>query len=361
MNWKMLSALALGLFAGTTAHAQEKHDARAHGAVFTVSNEAEGNRVISFARARDGSLQPAGSYASGGRGTGASLQSQNALVLTEDRRFLLVVDAGSNELSSFAVRGASLELRSRVSSHGTRPVSVTVDRGLVYVVNAGAPSNLTGFELDPRGRLHELAGSVRPLSTAEAGPGQVQFSPNGRQLVVSERLTNRILTFPVDLRGRLGNPKSFASAGTTPFGFDFDRGGDLFVSEAATQSLSSYELDRRGNLDAISAVVVSQEVAPCWVTVSRDQRAAFVGNAGSASISTYAIARSGALTLSAAKGGDAGPGSAPQDIAVAGDSLYLLDRGNAGIARFNAEDSAQLEYLDLNGELPAFASGLAVY
>jgi 6-phosphogluconolactonase (cycloisomerase 2 family) len=337
--------------------------ARADGGAFTVSNEAQGNRVIAFERERDGALVEAGSYPTGGKGTGASLQSQGALALTEDGRFLLVVDAGSNELSSFAVHGAALSLRSRVSSHGTRPVSVAVDRGVAYVVNAGAPSNISGYELDALGRLQPLAGSVRTLSAPNAAPGQIAFSPDGRTLLVSERSTNKLLTFSLDPHGRPASPRVFDSAGMTPFGFAFRRAGEVFVSEAATKSLSSYELDRRGDLSPISKVVISAEAAPCWVTVSHDQRTAFVANAGSASISSYAIERSGAVTLAAAEAGHAGEGSAPQDMALAprGDALYLLDRGNAGIARFDAHDPNALEYQDLTGELPPFASGLVVY
>lgn len=340
-----------------------ERDSHAVGAVFTLSNEVAGNRVIAFVRTRDGALHEGGSYATGGTGTGASLQSQNALLLSDDRRFLLAVNAGSNEISSFSVRGATLELRSRVSSHGTRPVSITEDGGLVYVVNAGAPSNVAGFELDRLGHLHELPGTVRPLSADMAGPGQIQVSPDGRELVVTERLTSKISSFAIDHHGRLAAPKVFASAGTTPFGFTFTRRGTLLVSEAATASLSSYSFDRQGNLTVVSPAVGDHEAAPCWVASSVDQRFAFVANAGSRSISSYAVERSGVITLRAAMGGDAGPGSAPQDMGLEphGDFLYLLDRGNAGIARFDATQPAELKYLDLVGELPPFASGIAVY
>jgi DNA-binding beta-propeller fold protein YncE len=81
------------------------------------------------------------------------------------------------------------------------------------------------------------------------------------------------------------------------------------------------------------------------------------------SISSYSVERSGVITLRAEKGGDAGPGSAPQDLGVEphGEYLYLLDRGNAGIARFDASEPTELKYLDLVGELAPFASGIAVY
>ena len=78
------------------------------GAVFTVSNQAGGNAVIAFSRASDGSLTPAGSFATLGNGTGAGLGSQGAVVLSEDGDFLFAVNAASNTITSFAVNGASL-------------------------------------------------------------------------------------------------------------------------------------------------------------------------------------------------------------------------------------------------------------
>jgi hypothetical protein len=68
--------------------------------VFTVGNEADGNHVYAFARAADGSLGQAVAHETGGLGSGDSLGSQSALVLSEDRRFLIAVDAGSSEARS---------------------------------------------------------------------------------------------------------------------------------------------------------------------------------------------------------------------------------------------------------------------
>jgi len=84
---------------------------RRGGAVFTMSNAAGGNAALAFSRAADGSLTAAGSFATGGLGSGNGLGSQGSVAITDDGRYLLVVNAGSNDVSSFAVEGASLELR----------------------------------------------------------------------------------------------------------------------------------------------------------------------------------------------------------------------------------------------------------
>ena len=122
------------------------------------------------------SLAPLGRFATGGRGTGKPhLPSQSSIVLSDDGRRLLVVNAGSDELSLFAVENDGLRLADRVASGGATPTSVAVSGNLVYVLNNGTP-NIAGFRIDD-GRLVELEGSARPLSAEDADPAQVVVQP----------------------------------------------------------------------------------------------------------------------------------------------------------------------------------------
>ena len=94
------------------------------GQVFTMSNSVSGNAVLAFTRSADGSLHPAGSYATGGTGTGGGLGNQGGLAFDESGSWLLVVNAGSNEISAFRVQqGGSLELTDRIASGGTTPIT----------------------------------------------------------------------------------------------------------------------------------------------------------------------------------------------------------------------------------------------
>ena len=120
----------------------------APGAVFTETNSTSGNAVLVFHRAADGSLTAGGSVATGGTGSGAGLGSQGAVTLSDDGSWLLVVNAGSNDVSSFAVGpNGALTLRGRASSGGTMPISVTIHDDLVYVLNAGGAGNISGLRL----------------------------------------------------------------------------------------------------------------------------------------------------------------------------------------------------------------------
>src|SRR5262245_62685337 len=114
-------------------------------AVYAQTNDATGNEVIEFSRTGDGALAPHGRYSTGGRGTGAPhLASQSSVVLSEDGRWLLVVNAGSDELSLFAVREGALVLANSIASGGATPTSVAISDEIVYVLNNGTP-NIAGI------------------------------------------------------------------------------------------------------------------------------------------------------------------------------------------------------------------------
>lgn len=363
---RVIMTLGLSLFAQTaSAHAHDydgHHSHEKRSAVFTVSNEAEGNRVFAFSAEPDGSLGEPRAYATGGRGTGDSLGSQGALALTEDQRFLIAVDAGSNEITTFSVDGAALAVTDRASSGGTRPISVTTRDGLVYVVNAGVPNSVQGFSLDRHGKLSPLQNAV-PLSAADAGPAQIELTRDGQQLVVAEKTTNKLTVFRVGSFGRLSAPVINTSAGMTPFGFELTHGDTLVVSEAASASLSSYDITRHGALETLSAAVPDTQKAPCWVAISNDDRFAFTANAGSASISSYTLDRDGHLALQNARAGELGDHATPLDLAFDSGShqLYALDRGNTAIVVFTLDHDGALTRASSASGLPAFSSGLAAY
>jgi 6-phosphogluconolactonase (cycloisomerase 2 family) len=150
-------------------------------------------------------------------------------VLSGNERWLLAVNAGSNSISVLQVRRRGLRLIEVQPSGGVRPVSVTEHRGLVYVLNAGSDS-IAGFELGRDGRLRTLDGSERPLSGVATDPAQIEFSPDGDVLVVSEKATNKLVTFEIGRRGLPGDPRIQDSSGQTPFGFAFGKRDQLFVS-----------------------------------------------------------------------------------------------------------------------------------
>ncbi|HUI72323.1 MAG TPA: beta-propeller fold lactonase family protein, partial [Spirochaetia bacterium] len=110
-------------------------------AVYTLLNSATENMIAIFARAEDGTLTPAGTVPTGGKGTGSGLGSQGAVVLSDDGAWLYAVNAGSNTISMFRVdRG--LTLASTFPSGGIQPISLALHDHLLYVLNAGGSGNI---------------------------------------------------------------------------------------------------------------------------------------------------------------------------------------------------------------------------
>jgi len=332
-------------------------------AVYTLTNQVAGNAVAVFARAGDGTLTAAGSFSTGGAGTGAGLGSQGAVTLSNDGRLLFAVNAGSNDVSVFRVDPQGLSLLSRTLSGGTLPTSVTVSRNVVYVLNTGGAGNISGFTVGSTGGLTPIAGSTKSLSTAAAGPAEVSFSPDGRELVVTEKGTSLLDVYPVDKNGVAGERTSYTSAGGTPFGFAFGPRNLLFVSEAAAPgSASSYAVNKEGNLQVISGAVLTHHGAPCWAVVTADGRFGFTGN-GSGSVSGFSIAPDGAIRL-LGDGGAAVIGSGVNDIALSANSryLYVLQTGGAqAIHAFRIQDDGSLRAVGPVGGLPTGTRGLAAF
>lgn len=339
------------------------------GAVFTLTNDPAGNRVLTWERAANGELLAAGAVPTGGTGTGAGLGSQGALTLSRNHRWLYAVNPGSDEISVFRVHGTRLTLVEVAPSGGDMPISVTERGRKVYVLNAGGVGNIQGFRRSPSGTLDPIAGSNQPLSQAAPAPAQISFSPDGHQLVVTEKGTNRITFYDVSGNGTAGPPEWRSSAGETPFGFEFTRNGTLVVSEAFggapdASATSSYQFGPNSDLRFQDGPVSTTETAACWVAITNNGRYAYVTNTGSGSVSGYSISERGELTLLDPDGVTAstGAGSSPIDAAFdrSSEYLYVLLAGADEIVVFDRMADGSLDEI---GSVPVAdgAVGLAAF
>lgn len=332
------------------------------GAVYVLSNQVQANSVLVFGRGADGTLSPVGSVDAGGTGTGGGLGSQGAIVLDEAGSYVYAVNAGSASIASFRVTPSGLQRIDVVASGGTTPTSLTVKEGLLYVLNAGGSGSIAGFTVNG-GDLEPLAGSVRPLSGPATAPAQVSFTPDGSQLVVTERATQRIDLYTVHVDGSTTGPTTLDSAGVTPFGFGFNNKGHLIVSEAFggapdASAVSSYDvLD--GGLAPVSPSVNTTETAACWIAVSKDGRFAYAGNAGG-SVSGYRVGPDGSLALLDADGRTAAPGAGVLDLATSRNSRFLYARlGDGRVAAWAIGADGSLAAVASASGLPAGAAGIA--
>ncbi len=314
-------------------------------AVFVQTDNTAGNHVVAYRRAGDGTLSPGGSYATGGLGgvlAGSVVDhtaSQGALTYDPSHALLYAVNAGSNTVSVFAVSGDRLALRQVVSSGGTVPVSVAVRGNLVYVLNGLNGGSLQGYRVIGGSFLAPLPGSRRALGLNPNAtpqftntPGQVAFTPNGTQLIVTTKANGSdIDVFGVRFDGRLSAvPVVNSEPGTVPFAISFDPFGHLVIAEAGTNALAAFAVSPGGTVSLLDRVPTGQ-AATCWVAPAGPFL--FASNAGSASVSGFASAAGGQLTLLGATGTDAGTVDASS--AAGGRFLYVQTGGNGIVDEFS--------------------------
>jgi 6-phosphogluconolactonase len=374
----LIAAAAIAACADATSPNVPKPDASLHrsasgkpravvGGVFTQTNSSSGNAIVAYARRADGSLSYLASYPTGGLGTApaSGLGSQGALVLTPNERFLFAVNAGSDQISGFSVATEGLTLVTTVASGGQRPVSVAATNHILYALN-NTSHTLTGFRIGPKGSLTRVPSWTRALNPAAGNAAQVQFTKDGRFLVVVERgiasnsLSAGFDVFPVNRDGSLGKRVSSPSVGAAPFGFDITRRGTIVVSEpgGADNSATSYDIERDGSLRVVSARVFANQGAPCWVVITKNGRFAYTANAASGSISGYGVDAHGSLTLLTPDGrtGVTGQGTTPLDMDVSRDSrfLYVIEGATGNVMGFEIGRDGSLAAM---GDAPPPVSG----
>jgi len=333
-----IAGLVIGLASPTLSIAQDGNTSGA-GAVFVMTNAVDKNEVIAYQRGADGTLQESGRFATGGRGSGGNndpLESQGSLTLSQDHSLLFAVNAGSGTLSVFRVHGSALTLVDKVISGGSEPNAVAQHGNLVYVSNVGGSSSVVGFRLD-HDKLTQIPNSTRFLSTNNSGAGGLAFSPDGSFLVVVERLTNDIDVFSVQGDSTLSPIVVNPSAGPGAFSVSFASNGTALVSETGPSgvpngsAISSYQINAGGTLSAITTSVPTLGAANCWNVVTPDGSFVYTSNAGSSTISGFAIAKTGALTaLSGTIVGTNPEGSGNLDIAVSSDGKFIYTLNSAG-------------------------------
>lgn len=348
MRKRIISALlgsllvaALGLVGGT-ATAGPPSTPIVVGHVYVNGNSAGSNTVAAFDRHADGSLTPipGSPFPIGGAGLGAGLGSQGAIQVSPSGRFLLAVDAGSNQISVLRLnhRGILEQVGQPVASGGVQPVSIAINRtGLVYVANVGnGGSNYTGFRLTPAGRLIPLPHTTVPVPEG-SGVGDVLFNSTGDRLVGTRDNPSLIDSFTVRRDGTLaaapGSP--FTGQGLGQIGAQFrpTNPSQLYVSNAhngpGLGTVSAFRVSRQGVLSSIGdSPVPNGQTAPCWVEISHDGKYLFAVNTGSANLTRYAIGRDGSLSVIGTTAFTNGAGAV--DARLSPDGKFLFVTGGRG-------------------------------
>ena len=144
-------------------------------------------------------------------------------------------------------------------------------------------------------------------------------------MVTTKNGGNSILVYRVGLFGPSERPAVTSTPGDVPFGFAFDSYGHLEVTEAARNAVAGFALARGGGLTALGSALTGQK-ATCWAVADGD--VLYVSNAASGTISAYRTDADGNLTALGNTATDAGT----VDAAVSSDGKFLyVEAGAKGI------------------------------
>jgi len=399
-----------------------------NGAVFAMSNARDSNEVVAYSRAEDGSLTQVGLFPTGGTGSGSFEDTSNGLVLgtaageiapnnllepSGDQQFLFATNAGSNNITVFRVNAGGLQTVATEDSGGEKPVSITVNSGVVYVLNSGEMNDslfdgngnvipncttgltptITGFTLAGDGTLTPIPGSERDLSGEQiSGCAQVSFTPDGERLVVTERLAQPdalnqqtsdnerlddegvIITFAVNADGSLDNQQIIDATGQGPFGFTFAKNGNLFTTEQfdgpagpGRGATTSYVPGTASDQPLLRAApsIRNGGTDTCWVVVTDDQTLGFTTSFfADGRLSSYAIDDIGITRLirRVATGEDAQNDDVDMgasDLALSRDSAYLyqLNSVNGTINAWRNNGDGSLELIEQKTPFPQVEFG----
>jgi 6-phosphogluconolactonase (cycloisomerase 2 family) len=321
----------------------------------------KGNFVLAYSRGADGSLNQQGIFATGG--TGAPIfGSHRALMLSFGGKWLMAANTGSNDVSVFRVHDNGLELRSRTTA-GAGPVSLALYDKVLYV--AGYTSHdLNAFTLSDTGVLTPLENSNRPLAGQFSSAIDIQFTPDGNMLTVTDMVNRLVEMYPIDARGLAGTPVALTSVVPGPAGFSYGPSKTLYVAEngmglPGTGTISTYQYEGGGMLRLVDSSLTAGRTSTSTLKTVISGYVYAVNN-GDGSISSFKVREDGGLSVLSAS--EALPCTGAQDMAASRDHqfLYVLSPSAVGICSYRIQPDGHLVYLPFNNPLPyALIQGIA--
>jgi len=268
------------------------------GAVFFMTNEANGNFIVSSAIGADGKITPTQATYTGGKG-GHGQSAGDAgpdPLFTQDSikvggSFVFAVNAGSNSLSMFKINEANpTDIRligMPVDTQGEFPVAVAFSQkmNMTCVVNGGAVDGVACFKVDESKGLIPVPNSNRTLSlkqtTPPTGPpntvSDIIFNEDETKLLVSIKgippTPGRISAFDVNpVDGSLSETSvdsTPAQGGIVPFSMTNIPGKNAVLNTDAAVGFAVYDFSKGANDSATSSIIpIEGQGATCWSNFS---------------------------------------------------------------------------------------------
>ena len=264
--------------------------------LYTISNRPSANSVVAMKIRDDGQLEslPGSPYETGGQGSRSS-QSQNGVWI--HKKLLFAVDFGSESFALFrkAADGTLTRINDQpIPSHGNSPCSLTVNKGLLYVVNqhirssgGRAEPNFSVFRLEGE-TLEHLPASGFAFRRGES-PTQVIANPQGNVLAIPSVRARRSLLhcYHID-QDAAGKAEHLVPFDNSPFeitdtGYGFGSvwhsdGKRFYMTNAiGNGSVVILNVDRRASkIEEVDRFTTPGNA--CWSALSADNSRLYVAN-----------------------------------------------------------------------------------
>ncbi len=325
-----------------------------------ANNDVSGaNTVSAFSVGVNGALTPVpGSpFATGGRGVGGGFYATNRLTVCAIGNFLYVSNAGSNDVSAFAINPTTGVLTpvpgSPFPTEGNGKdgigLAATPNNQFLYATNSGS-NNVTIFSIGPNGALTRLAGTPVALNLE---PDGVKVSPDGRFLAIGAPRNSGglIAMFSIAPDGGLtrvaGSPFPDGGSGSVA-GVDINCAGNLLFAGLATSGQTQVGVFNIASNGALAPITGSPFSFASGFNsnvplLGPNDRLLFVSNQQSDTITVLNVAPNGTPTLVqgspfAIPGGDEPAGMATNR---AGTLLYVTNLNNR-VSVFRIEADGKL-------------------
>src|SRR5258708_11625561 len=278
------------------------------GHLYMQTNETR-NAVVHYRWSASGTLTEVKRVPTGGAGSGElspiyhtkrpnDFEGAGSVILTPDRRFLFITNAGDNSVSSFAVsEDGELTLvdtkrTGNATSGGAKSLAYAPSSRTLFVVHTFGPDHLRLMSVDAKGKLTARPEQYSANTTdwTNRGPTMAVLSPDGKFLVVGttfDELPSRtnpdgslilwiphkdgalhiiasnapdpdgIVVFPVGEDGALGEASFYDARGASPFYIAFlhNRPDTFVIGYAISDGAAMVPIDADARINVITPLV----------------------------------------------------------------------------------------------------------
>jgi 6-phosphogluconolactonase (cycloisomerase 2 family) len=291
--------------------------------VYVESNDPNGNAILAFKRALDGSLTPLPGSPFSAKGLGITptfalgpFDSDQELIIDRSRSLLFATNGGSDTIAVFKINGNGALTHVKGSpfpSGGSNPVSVGLADDVLCVVNQdndpGHPGqflpNYTSFRVGSDGSLTPIPRSTISVD-AGASPSQALIAPSDELMFGADFLGGILRSFAINEAGQLRSrdaqplpPAEFAESGAPPFPLGLavhPSRNLLYVGFVTISRIGVYRFRDSGQLKFERSVPDSGN-GVCWLTINKQATRLYASNTGDPSISVYDISKNPSMPI----------------------------------------------------------------